>query len=100
MFGHGILISSDAYDEVTIGLVGFDKSLFELIDGHGLSVENITTGAVDLDCSDVFPWDLGWCATAFWQANVYALFQQRSCYYENDEENESEVQQWRDVDVT
>lgn len=99
MFGHGFLISSNAYDEVTVGLVGSDESLLELIDGHCLSVENVTTGAVDLDCSDIFAGDLSWCAAAFWEADVYALFQQWSCNYENDEENESEVEQWRDVDV-
>lgn len=99
MFGHGFLISSDAYDQVAVGLVGSDESLLELIDGHGLSVENVTAGAVDLDCSDVFAGDLGWCAAALWEADVYALFQQRSCYYENYEENERKVQQRRDVDV-
>ncbi len=99
MFGHGVLISADAYDEVSICLISFDEKLFELIDRHSLSVENISSGAVDLDCSDVFAGDLSWCAAAFWEANVYALFQQRRCYHKNDQENESKVQQWRYVDV-
>lgn len=73
--------------------------MFELINGYGTSVEDITSGAVYLDCPDVFAWDLSWCATALWEADVYALLQQRSCYYENDEKNERQVQQRRDIDV-